>query len=109
MHNGFEKILASLDDDRDLFAQIAVQVSRHYADYADQIEMLLADGNSAGLARLLHKLKASWALYVPGEPGLPVQLETAVRAGDTEMIAKLAPLLIETLRTVSRQLELWVK
>ena len=109
MQNGFEKILASLDDDRDLFAQIAVQVSRHYADYAEQIEMLLADGNSAGLARLLHKLKASWALYVPAQPELPAQLEMAVRAGDTEAIAKFSPLLLETLRTVSRQLELWVK
>lgn len=109
MQNDFEKILASLDGDRELFAQIAGQVSRHYADYADQIELLLADGNSAGLARLLHKLKASWALYVPDQPELPVQLDKALRVGETETVKKIAPLLLETLRTVSRELELWVK
>jgi hypothetical protein len=58
----FSRILESLDGDIELFAGIAGQVARHYASYAEQMQILLDEADYKGLERMAHKLKATWAL-----------------------------------------------
>lgn len=106
---GFEKVIASLDGDLGLFAEIAGPVAVHYAAYADQIESLAAAGSHAAIAQVVHKVKSSWTLYAIGYPDLPDRLDAAIRAGDIDMITRQAHLLSSALRTVSRDLESWVK
>ena len=105
----FSKIIASLDGDDQLFAEIALPVAAHYANYASQIQVLLEQRNYTGLGRIAHKLKATWSLYTSDSPELPEQLESAIGAGDPDRISSQAVLLANALHNVSSQLKSWVE
>ena len=110
VNDGFGKIIASLDDDRDLFAAIAVPVSRHYAAYADELRSLLdsAEGREA-IERVVHKVKATWSLYAIEHPDLPERIEDAMDKEDTGSATALVELLVQSLRAVSSELQTWVE
>lgn len=104
----FNRIIVSLDGDEELFAQIAQPVADRYAVTAAQLQLLLEDRNFAGIRRLAHKLKATWALYADTDLAIPEALENDIDRQDTEMTIEHCEQMIRALRRTTDELQTWI-
>ena len=109
MNNKFTKILISLDNDEELFSKIALPVAERYLSTADLAESLVKEMNFPELSRTMHKLKATWPLYIDINNTLPEEIEKCIEEKDYNAAKNLTNDVINLLRITSKELEMWVK
>ncbi|NDH64495.1 MAG: response regulator, partial [Alphaproteobacteria bacterium] len=59
----FERAVAGIDGDLDLFAEIATKAAAEFARFADSLSKLAHGNDLDALEREAHKIKGNWSLY----------------------------------------------
>ena len=105
----FERAVAGIDGDLDLFVEIAAKAAAEFGRYADSLSALAHGNDLDALDREAHKVKGNWALYsLEGDEALPQRVMDAVRAGEGQQARMQAEWLATALRGASESLSDWL-
>jgi hypothetical protein len=106
--NRFDKIIASLDGDSELFAELAGPVASRYEMTVNQLQILAENQHYEEILKLVHKLKSTWELYVDDEEYLLEKFEQLAGFSDKKKMDQIISRIINRLYATSSELKIWV-
>ena len=106
--NRFDKIIAGLDGDAELFAELAGPVAARYEMTVYQLQNLAENQHYEEILKLVHKLKSTWQLYVDDEEDFLAKFEQLAGVKDKKKMDEIISRIINCLSTTSSELKIWV-
>ncbi len=105
----FVRVLETLENDADLFAEIGALAARIFDETALRLKGLADAGDYSTIAAEVHKLQSNWPVYAEeGAANLPEQLKFAAQRSDAAAVRELVASLDASLRTTAAELREWI-